>query len=47
MGEESRLARLNIDPSAERYSRDDAVRLFGEHKIESINVPAGVNKALC
>ncbi|MFA1661600.1 hypothetical protein ACDX32_19570 [Klebsiella quasipneumoniae] len=39
-GEESRLARLNIDPSAERYNQEDARRLFGEHKIESINVPA-------
>jgi hypothetical protein len=44
-GEESRLARLNIDPSAERYSQEDARRLFGEHKIESINVPtAGLTK---
>lgn len=39
-GEESRLARLNMDPAAERYSQEDAKRLFGENKIESINVPA-------
>ncbi|EPC3761962.1 hypothetical protein ACRZET_002625 [Klebsiella michiganensis] len=45
-GEESRLARLNMDPNADRYSQEDAKRLFGEHKIESINVPAtGLTKS--
>lgn len=44
-GEESQLARLNMDPAAERYSQEDAKRLFGEHKIESINVPlSGLTK---
>lgn len=44
-GEESRLARLNMDPNADRYSQEDAKRLFGEHKIESISVPsAGLTK---
>lgn len=38
-GEESRLARLNIDPNAERYSKDDAQRVLKEQKIDTINVP--------
>lgn len=35
-----------MDPNADRYSQEDAKRLFGEHKIESINVPAtGLTKS--